>query len=100
MDSIEQARLNQREGTKKAIDDIMDLVNIMGSDKAVVEGCIEAMQGTHRTLQQNFWRVMIQVMKEYSEWRSDLRNEGSVEFCKAVKEMLEKNPRLEYLPYV
>jgi len=98
--TTEDAKLTQQERTKKSIDNIMDLVNIMGSDKAVVEGILESLQGTHRTLQQNFWRVMIQIMKQYSEWRSDLRNEGSVTFCKAVKEMLEKNPEKEYLPYV
>ena len=39
-------------------------VNIMGDDKEVVEGILEALQQNHRTLQQNYWRVMMQVIKD------------------------------------
>ena len=89
----------QKEVAKEAIDQIMDAVNIMGSDKQVVEGVVEGLSLSHRTLQQNFWRVMMQVIKEYSEFRSDLRNEGAVELCKFIKEQVETNNK-EYLPYI
>jgi len=91
--------ITQKEAAQKAIALIMDAVNIMGSDKQVVEGIIEELQGTHRTLQQNFWRVMMGVIKEYSEFRHDLRNEGAVELCKYIKEQVAENHK-EYLPYV
>ena len=89
----------QQEVAKESIDQIMDAVNIMGSDKQVADGILEALQMSHRTLQQNFWRVMMQVIKEYSEFRCDGRNEGAVELCKYIKEQVEENHK-EYLPYV
>lgn len=89
----------QQETAKEAIDVIMNAVNIMGSDEKVAKGIIESLQTNHRTLQQNFWRVMMQVIKEYSEFRTDMRNEGAVELCKYIKEQVETNHK-EYLPYV
>ena len=90
--------MNQVEVSSKAIHQIMDAVNIMGSDKKVAEGIIKELQVTHRTLQQNFWRVMVEVVRQYSEFRHDLRNEGSVELCKAITKFLDENP--QYLPYI
>jgi hypothetical protein len=89
----------QQEVTKEAIDQIMDAVNIMGSDKKVADGILESLQMAHRTLQQNFWRVMMMVIKEYSEFRFDDRNEGAVKLCKYIKEQVEENHK-EYLPYI
>lgn len=89
----------QKEVSKEAIDQIMDAVNVMGSDMPVVKGIVESLQMSHRTLQQNFWRVMIQVIKEYSEFGSDGRNEDAVAMCKFIKEQVEENHK-EYLPYV
>jgi hypothetical protein len=42
---------------------------------------------------------MMMVIKEYSEFRYDDRNEGSVKLCKYIKEQVEENHK-EYLPYV
>jgi len=98
----------QKEVTKDSMNDLMDTLNIMGSDKEVIDGIIEILHTTHRTLQQNFWRVMVEVMKQYSEFRHDLRNEGSVKLCKFITETLEKDatekdPNLtpkRYLPFI
>ena len=89
----------QKEVAAKAIHNIMDAVNVMGTDETVVQGIIEELMVSHRTLQQNFWRVMMQVIKRYSEFSFDGRNEGAVEMCKFIKEQVEKNHK-EYLPYV
>ena len=90
----------QKEDAKKAIGELMDALNIMGGKKDIVEGIIEELGCTHRTLQQNFWRVMVEVIKEYAEFRSDLRNEASVELCKFFKEKLAENEEKTYLPFV
>ena len=92
--------MTQKEAAGKAINLIMDAVNVMGSDKEVVEGIVFALQTTHRTLQENYWRVMIAVMKEYAEFNTDMRNEDAVAFCKFVKAELEKDPSKGYLAYV
>ncbi len=89
----------QTEVAAEAIHNIMDAVNVMGSDDPVVQGIIEELMVSHRTLQQNFWRVMMQVIKRYSEFSHDARNEGAVEMCKFIKEQIEENQK-QYLPYV
>ncbi len=91
---------DQKETAKEAIDMIMDAVNIMGSDRKVKDGIIEALRCSHRTLQENFWRVMIDVIKEYSTFHCDLRNEAAVNLCKFITEKLNENPEKTYLPYV
>lgn len=92
--------ISQKERATTVTNEIMNAVNVMGSDKQVAEGILEAIKGSHRTLQQNYWRVMIAVIKGYAETNSDLRNEGAVNFCKDVVKFLEENPNKEYLPYV
>jgi len=98
--------MTQKEAAQKAIDLIMDAVNIMGSDKEVIEGIFEAIMTSHRTLQQNFWRVMIEVIKRYSTQRHDLRNEASVNLCLFITEHLEEyekengGQKMDYLPFV
>lgn len=89
----------QTEVAAEAIHNIMDAVNVMGSDDPVVKGIIDELEVSHRTLQQNFWRVMMQVIKKYSEFNYDYRNENSVEMCKFIKEQVEENYK-EYLPYI
>ncbi len=89
----------QTEVAADAINKIMDAVNVMGSDDPVVQGIIEELMVSHRTLQQNFWRVMMQVIKRYSEFSYDLRNQGAVELCTYIKEQVAENYK-ENLPYV
>lgn len=89
----------QTEVAAEAIHNLMDAVNVMGSDDPVVKGIIDELEVSHRTLQQNFWRVMMQVIKKYSEFGSDGRNEGAVELCKYITEQVETNHK-EHLPYV
>jgi hypothetical protein len=92
----------QKEETKVAVAKLMDALNVMGTKKDIVEGMIEELQCTHRTVQQNFCRVMLDVMKKYAEFRHDLRNEASVEVCKFITEQLikEENQSKTYLPFV
>lgn len=85
------------EYTEEQMLKIMDALNIMGREKQVVEGMVVALRKTHRTLQQNFWRAIMAVIKEYAEFNHDLRNEGAVELCKYIKEQIENK---EYLPFI
>ena len=90
----------QKEETKEAVAKLMNALNVMGTKKDVVEGIIEELRCTHRTLQQNFWRVILEVMKQYSEFRFDLRNEASVELCKYITEKLAEDESKTYLPFI
>ena len=90
----------QKEDAKQAIRDLMNALNVMGTKKDIAEGIMEELGCTHRTLQQNFWGVMIDVIREYSEFRHDLRNEASVELCKFLTERLKEDESKTYLPFV
>ena len=56
------------------------------------EAFCEVLSNEHRTLQQNFWRMMIQVIKKYAKMKEgwyDLRNEASVKMCRELGKYLE-----------
>jgi len=54
----------------------------------------------HNTLQQNFWRMMAEVIRRYSSMKyHDLRNEASVEFCKRLKDFMEEH-ELGHMPII
>jgi len=72
---------------KDAMKELIDSTNCMNGHDDMVEGMLLGLMHSHRTLQQSFVRVFIDVMSEYSEVGTDLRNEGAVAFAKKVKEM-------------
>lgn len=67
---------------------IVNATNTMGTEAEVVEGIVEGIENSHRTLQQSFFRCFHKAMKEYGDtrWR-DARNDASVDFAKEVGEM-------------
>ncbi len=72
---------------RAAMKELIDCTNIMGNDAQVVEGMTEALQQSHRTLQQSFMGCFVSTMGNYSKIRSDARNEGAVDFAKKITEM-------------
>ena len=75
------------EMTKEAMTTLIDSTNCMCSEREMVDGMLEALNGSHRTLQQSFFRVFAKMAEQYADTRSDLRNEASVDFAKKVKEL-------------
>lgn len=64
------------------------------------EQFFSAMTRQHRTLQQNFWRMIAKVMAMYGETEYvDLRNEASKEFCKKVSDYVREHG-VSYFPTV
>ncbi len=59
-------------------------VNVMGGEEDMVQGMVEALQGSHRTLQQSFMRVFSKAMQDYQNTGADLRNEASVNYAKEI----------------
>lgn len=98
----------QQEFAKEAIEMLLDNLNIMGSDKPIVNGVIEALRTNHRTLNQNFFRMLIEVIRQYAEFRFDLRNEASVKLCKFIADKIEEDKNntsaehtpVGYLPFI
>jgi len=70
-----------------AMKELVETTNVMTGHNAVVEGMLSGLVHSHRTLQQSFVRAFIDVMGEYAESNTDLRNEAAVEFAKKIKEM-------------
>ncbi len=79
--------LTRRELTKETMEQLIDHTNCMTGEEAVIQGIVEALQGSHRTLQQSFVRCMAKALIEYSNTRFDARNEASIDFAKKVKEL-------------
>ena len=87
---------------KKHLDDqnhelfdlMFHLVNFMGNEDELAKVFIERLPRQHRTLQQNFMRFVQRVVLAYADqaekYGSDLRNEDSVEWAKAVKVATDK----------
>ena len=69
---------------KDAMDQVIREVNVMGGEEDMAQGMVEALQGSHRTLQQTFFRVFSQAMKEYQNTETDLRNAAAVDYAKAI----------------
>ena len=75
------------EAVKKAMKELINATNVMGGEEEMAAGITEALQSEHRTLQQSFFRVFAESMKEYANTGTDLRNEASVNFAKEVNKI-------------
>ncbi len=78
-----EARVEKAESAFKAL---IDSTNVMSGEQQVVEGMVNALTGSHRTLQQSFMRCFVETMREYKDTGSDERNQASVAFAKKVCE--------------
>jgi hypothetical protein len=76
---------------------IVDSLNIMDSDvkNAVMEGLLNGIFSTHRTLQGDFWDGMLKLIKKYGETKYfDARNEWAVKMCQRMA-MAGEDPRTD-----
>lgn len=93
--TYEQDKLDVAEAVKT----IMGALN-GGNRKEIATVIHETVSRDHRTLQQNFWAVMLDVQMQYADNRSDLRNEASVKLANLVKQVAIENNMDLGLPYV
>jgi len=74
---------------------IADRLNFMGHGDVCIRSMLGSINKMHRTIQQNFFRAIARVIKEYSQQEySDLRNKASKEWCKRVAEIED------YFPFI
>lgn len=71
----------------QAIDTLLNLTNWIGNDRALAEVFANQLLQEHRTLQQNFWRVIKMVAEKYKDFDHDMRNESSVKFAAKISEI-------------
>jgi len=60
------------------------------NDNERAQAFYECLSRDHRTLQQNFWRMMIKVIMFYADTPCDPRNEASVQLCKLLSQTMEE----------
>ena len=84
------------EENTEVISDLLRLVNYMGNDRKLAEQIVITLGRTHRTIEQSFFRMILEVCKgrAKAEYGEDLRNEGSVKLCKDISALDA------YLPFV
>lgn len=81
--------LETKEQAVNGLNEMMSALNVIGGEDELRKALSEALMDQHRTLQQNFWRCIFNVAKDYGEnAQSDLRNEASVDACKEVTKAL------------
>lgn len=68
----------------KAMRDLLDTTNVMGSDADVAKAMSDVLSREHRTLQNSFFRSFVMAMDTYKDSGSDARNEASIKFAKEV----------------
>jgi len=83
----DEMKSDQHIAAKKAMLDLIKTTNVMNNGEDVISGMVEALQESHRTLQQSVVRAFAGTMNEYSEFKTDDRNFMSVGFAKEIKEM-------------
>jgi len=92
-----EVREEVKEEITKGMSHIFTALNV--SQNCAEEFC-KQLEYMHNTLQQNFWRMMVEIIKEYSSAKyCDARNVASVELCRRLKCFMEEN-ELGHLPIV
>lgn len=85
---------------EKLAHDVADAINNMSFDS---KGFCEQMSLEHRTLQQNFMRLIatyIQYVAEQPDYMFDGRNECAQKFAKEVVAQMKSGTIEDYLPFV
>jgi len=77
----------RRKQVKETMDQLINHTNCMTGEQDVIQGMVDSLTSNHRTLQQSFVRCVVAALVEYSECKTDLRNESAVDFAKKVKEL-------------
>jgi len=78
----------REKAAKEVFDKVIDALNCF--DNTTIDVFTENISRVHRTLQQNFWRMIQQMAREYAKLDEnecyDLRNEAAVKWCKRITE--------------
>ncbi len=101
--ALKRAKLERQvaEEIAESINSIFTNINYFGNEKLVVKAINDSIQRQHRTLQQDFWRAMFQVVERYGRTTyHDGRNEQSVRLCATISEHIRVNQELGHLPRI
>jgi hypothetical protein len=98
-------RIGGAEAGKRMARGIMDALNTLSNEDEVIKGfCTEAVHYTHRTLQQGFGRLLVELVKMWAgkakEGNFDLRNESLVKLCAKMVPVIEQETNGGRLPLI
>jgi hypothetical protein len=83
---------------EQQVKEFFEILNREQSEEVAIVTAVEV-QKQHRTLQQDFFRVILTVMELYGQVaETDLRNEGAVRVCRRIGALLEEGEL--YLPRI
>tara|TARA_B100000749_G_C18426017_1_gene465710 strand:+ start:1247 stop:1555 length:309 start_codon:yes stop_codon:yes gene_type:complete len=81
------------EHVSEAMEEVFECLDLLGSEEVVKQAILDKLSSSHRTIQQNFWRTIFDVAKEYGDTATfNDRNRGAVDACKAASKAVEKHP--------
>lgn len=86
----------QREEGYDLAQELAKKMNVMGNEKALVDGFLEGFLHSHRTLQASAIRVLMQFFHQYAKEDSDLRNEAAVAAAQKMSEATEDH----HVPFI
>lgn len=92
--------MKEQEEGAKAAEAIANALNYMGNGN-FKKGFVEGMDRQHRTLQQDFMKLVVMHIQHNSKKAEnyfDLRNQAAVELCKAIVNNVPKD--MLYLPFI
>jgi len=84
------------EENSELVDVIFRLINYMNNDTALTKALIERLSREHRTLQQNFIRMLKKVIEAHADTHTDDRNAASVKWAKKVREIGKD----DFMPFI
>jgi hypothetical protein len=79
----------EKQTTEQIIENLIDSLNVMGSDEEKIQEVVNAVNHSHPTLQASFVRVVVKgFASKYAEKEhTDARNEYAVGYCKKITEV-------------
>jgi hypothetical protein len=88
------------ERNKEVVDEVFKLLNYMCNDKDLTKEFLDHLAREHRTLQQNFFRMLQILIENHAENSFDDRNAASVNWAKKVKDLRDENGNSFFMPFI
>ena len=95
-DQYDLSALSYELSSEQILEILMRHVNILGNEDKLCAAVKKVIPREHRTLQQNFGRFLRASILTFASMDYDDRNAGTVQMCRAIKEIAEK----AHLPFI
>ncbi len=83
--------MKTEEEVKEALTVLSDYANCISNEDVLSNIMTSFMESEHRTIQQSLMKSFIQLVINYSKFRTDLRNEYTVKTAKKIAQSIESD---------